>query len=327
MALQQLADTERVKQVARLARLALGPGEVTFRELWNFIADMFLGGSDQSMPPTSVWFWRLFYGDSTIANELRNVLRPENLALPQVSLRLYRGDLAGLGLDARRLGEWVHPGEDPNRAIDEVRDLLMRWVRLQYVTLLMGNGNDALGRFIGTFSLRYSELALVSQGKNEIAQALNNYFKGQHSENSEFTGLNLWFDLMVERRTDRGHLVSLGRVPSVSLSMGTSYATGRTHGKQLKGSRVFLQAGATESRASLELSAALFMALSRGRSLQTFERSNDDLDLAIRRFFLAAASRTPLEQAEVLRVLYVEDDEGAREIAWQMSSKLKLQDS
>lgn len=324
-ALAQLKDEHRARAVARLIQLALGPGEVTFREVWNFLADIFLGGSDNFSPPSSVWFWRFFFGDSSLSARVAAVLKPEYLSLPESSLALYNGNFLGLGLSEESQVAWVHPGEDPSRITGEQQRDLMRWLRLQLVFLnLLNDQGVATVPFVGGFAIKFSELAFQRKGAVEIASAINNYFKGQHLDNSQFTGLELWVDLMVERRQDRGPLVSLGRVPSVSLTIKNSYAISRVVGYELKGSRVFLHAFDGDRVASLELSSEFSQVISRGRSTRTFDRYSDDVDLSLRKFFFSAANKIRLDQAEILRVLHVDEDEAMREISWHVDKKFRL---
>jgi hypothetical protein len=324
-ALMQLKDPDRARAVARLVQLALGPGEVTFREVWNFIADLFLGGSDEDSPPTSVWFWRIFFGDSSLSARLREILRPEHLSLPDFSFSLFRGDFLGLDLSDKQQNCWVHPGEDPIRLDGVSQKELMRWLRLQRVFLDLEHETQVASLpFVGGFTMKFSELAFQKKGAVEIAYAINNYFKGQHLENGQFNGLELWVDLMVERRQDRGPLVSLGRVPSISLSIRKSYAISRTQGFELPGSRVFLHATNNNQVATLELSAEFSQVISRGRSTRTFDRYSDDVDLALRKFFFGAASKTTLDQIEILRILHVDEDESMREISWNVDKKFRL---
>src|SRR5205807_1160780 len=69
----ELLDTEevrrRVNEVLRLANLS--GQSLLFRELWDFIADLALGGDCAEQPPTSPWFWRVFHGSSSLSHRLR----------------------------------------------------------------------------------------------------------------------------------------------------------------------------------------------------------------------------------------------------------------
>ena len=67
-----------------------GPSEVLFRELWDYIGDIALGGDCQASPPTSVWFWRVLYGDSILASRLRDAVAPDARHPPNGGTALLR---------------------------------------------------------------------------------------------------------------------------------------------------------------------------------------------------------------------------------------------
>lgn len=52
---------EEARYVHRRARALAG---IRGGDLWDFIADLVVGGSCQEDPPTSQWFWRVLYGSS-----------------------------------------------------------------------------------------------------------------------------------------------------------------------------------------------------------------------------------------------------------------------
>src|SRR5262249_40390798 len=65
---------ERVNDVLRVANLEGQP--VLFRDLWDFVADLALGGSCDEEPPTSPWFWRVFRGSSALSSRLNESVDP-----------------------------------------------------------------------------------------------------------------------------------------------------------------------------------------------------------------------------------------------------------
>jgi len=66
-----LDSSEARMRVARIVQLArLTQPEWLFRDVWDFVADLALGGDDESDPPSSAWFWRVFYGETNLSTAI-----------------------------------------------------------------------------------------------------------------------------------------------------------------------------------------------------------------------------------------------------------------
>jgi len=96
----QLKEKTIRERIGRLLKMVLlTKSDWTFRDVWDFVADLILGGDCDSDPPTSPWFWRLFYGSSTLSNVLKITIDPVTIALPTIDQRLWYGDWASTFLE------------------------------------------------------------------------------------------------------------------------------------------------------------------------------------------------------------------------------------
>jgi len=327
-ALSQLKDPKHAKIISSLIRESLGPGEITFSKLWDFISDIFIGGTEDSAVPTSPWFWRIFYGESKISTRISEVLKPDFLSLPNISLFLYKGDFQNLKFDKEQGAMWVSPGSFPqNEDSSDNKNQLMKWMKVQFVIIQLLTNVINQSVFVGSRVSRYSSLMGRSDSHIDLAYSFNKYFRNVLTQGAKYTGLELWVDLMVERRQDRSHgIVSLGRVPATGLQIVPSRVLANCGDADLLGSRVFFQAksiDASTPNPSIEVSSALLRVLSSGKTLKKFNRSNDDVELSINNFFFSIANSAALERSDVLSVLHIRGNELPTEISWKIDNKFK----
>ena len=93
LAWRQLENEDVRSRISDLCSLILlADTDWSFRDLWDFVADLVLEGECDDDPPSSTWFWRVFYGGSRLSAALREVCDPESLALPGVDQRLWYAD-------------------------------------------------------------------------------------------------------------------------------------------------------------------------------------------------------------------------------------------
>jgi hypothetical protein len=92
----------------------------------------------------------------------------------------------------------------------------------------------------------------------------------------------------------------------------------------VSGTRYLLQAKHGK-RSSLELSSDLFEALIQGRPISTARRKYDDIDFAIRRFFLEIYDTNYVEDSEIISLLTPGSSEGFIEFSWRISSGMKIE--
>ena len=291
MAFEQLAEPSVVAAVTDLVKRTLGNDEALFRELWDFLSDLLLGGSCDGQAPTSPWFWRIFYGDSSIAQRLRSALRPEHVPLPRLAAALYFGDWQVV-IGELPLGRlFVDPGLPPADVEPvDVRHQLIRWLKAQVILLSRGTGVTYENRFIGEKAGALEQLVQNGGGDlTPLIRALNAYFERVKPKDADGGQLSLWADMAIERRTHRSTtLVSLGRISSTRLSLVRSTVLVNHAGSPEFGSRLYLST--RDSKARLALDSKLFSALARGRAVGSSDRTNDDADFAIRRFYFSLAS-------------------------------------
>lgn len=324
LALKQLQNEDVTLAISRLITSTLGPGEVTFRELWNFIADILLGGENNITPPTSVWFWRLFNGENSISELIAKSLRPQFLALPEKSFALFTGDIEGLNLSKLAKVLWVHPGVIPEDIADLiVRNNLITWLRIQYVLIEQLSSMKTQSSFVGSFSTVLNDKVAKQYDKVALIQALNGYFRRKEATENDSSILELWIHFMIERRQDRGFgLASLGSVSAGLLELNSSQSIANLENVNLKGSRLFLQP-VLENKAfvsGLEINSGLFKAISRGRATSLADRDNDDIDLAIKKFYFTVSNTATLERRDVLSILNTPHEENAREYSWKIGN-------
>jgi len=326
LALKQLHNSDVSLAISQLITSTLGPGEVTFRELWNFIADLLLGGQNDVSPPTSVWFWRLFNGETSISELIAKTLKPQFLALPNESFALFTGDIEGLNLSKMTKELWLHPGVIPMdvRNVD-IRNDLITWLRIQYVLIEQLASTKSKSIFVGSFSTELNDKVVKQYDKVALIQALNGYFRRKEAAENDSSILELWIHFMVERRQDRGFgLASLGSVSAGLLELNSSQSIANLKGFNLKGSRLFLQP-VLENRifaSGLEVNSGLFKAISRGRATSLADRDNDDIDLAIKKFYFNISNTATLERRDVLNILNTPHEENAREYSWKIGNSI-----
>ena len=327
-AISQLRNPEHAKIISSLVRESLGPGEITFRKLWDFNSDIFIGGRNDNAVPTSPWFWRIFYGESKISSKISEVLKPDFLSLPNVSLFLYKGDIQNLKFGREQSSLWVSPGSFPqNEDYVDNKIQLMKWMKVQFVIIQLLTDVINQSIFVGSRISRYSSLLGKPDSHIDLAYSFNKYFRNVLTQGAKYTGLELWVDLMVERRQDRSHgIVSLGRVPATGLQIVPSRVLANCGDADLLGSRVFFQAKSideSKSNPSIEVSSALLRVLSSGKTLKKFNRSNDDVELSINNFYFAIANNAALERSDILSVLHIRGNELPTEISWKIDNKFK----
>lgn len=325
-ALSQLENEKLAKDIALLIRSSLGPGEITFRELWNFISDIFLEGENESLPPTSVWFWRVFYGNSRISNLIRDSLQPKFLSFPQESFSMYQGDLQALNLSDKIVPLWIHPGANPIDCDEsEIKIKLMQWIRIQFALLDRLFDKSDHNIFIGSFSTSLYTKVINNFEKVALIQALNSYFRRKIPSDSDATELELWTDLMVERRENRSlGSVSLGTIAASQLQITKSKATANFQSLNLDGCKVFLKTVKETSNRVLgfEITGKFFRSISRGRPNSHYDRNNDDTELAIKKFYYQLSKTVKIEQNDIISVLETPHDSLSKEFKWKINKPL-----
>jgi hypothetical protein len=282
---------------------ALGPTEVLFREIWDFVSDLVLQGDCTSEPPSSPWFWRVFFGNSTIARRLLAVADPSVVAVPHDEIKLFYGDWQGVSATPVSPGEfqWLPrpPADVPSAA---VRRDMMSWLKAQIA--LTSQDGRLTPRFASGPQQQLDD-AILTENPDSLIEALNRYHTYNLSSIAPRNVLELWFDLSVERRQKRPQgAFSLGSIARSHLSIRRSLLIGNA-GSPVNGSRAFL---ATDAGATLRLDERLIGTLARGRSVRLADRRHDDVDWAIGRFYSEAAADLPVEELSRIATLTMSED-------------------
>jgi len=323
--LKQLLDPVLIGRLVRLTELANGSFDVTFREVWNFLSDIFLGGTDEGLVPTSSWFWRFFYGDSELASRFRNAVAPELWSLPDSSRMLFKG----LSLQMRRLiPNWVSIGVSPEVMLEEgnAEEMIraIAWSRIQMSLLRDGDINS-----LSLSSFGLERIAIANDSPSDRTQTMleieriNSYFDPKDKFKLDGSSLALWSDQLVERRTNGSRaIVNFGTVAESRLSIGHSSALANISSTEVRGNRQFLQAKRDSGQvvASLELTARLRAALLLGRKVHISAREFSNEDLALRNFFIRCANSIPVDGNDRLRVLTTSDSDVTFANEWDFAS-------
>jgi hypothetical protein len=313
------------KLVTGLVKDAVGPGEITYRELWNFIRDLFFGGFCEESLFGSTWIWRLFYGKSTLAKRLLLCHNPNYLSMPDLTSFLYRGDWQKVQKIVFESGyNFIHPGQAPIDIMDrEQRISVLNWLKIQAALVNRAQGNH-LPTFQGESSGELETKVLKNNRVELLTQSINAYFRREKLKDQK-TSLELWLDMGTERRSKRSlSLVSLGEYPKRELEITRSQVLANVESNNVSGTRYLLQAKHGK-RSSLELSSDLFEALIQGRPISTARRKYDDIDFAIRRFFLEIYDTNYVEDSEIISLLTPGSSEGFIEFSWRISSGMKIE--
>ena len=294
--------------VEYVVQLGTSAREVIFRHVWDFIADMLIGGSCEGSTPTSPWFWRLFFGDTEIAKDIRSALKPEFLTIPRGLPYLYQGDWTEVEIWRPEIGQHlVDSGAIPARLSEEKSSELMLWFKVQLTVLLRALGHD-LPRFPGEDSSSLEREVLVGGRLDRLLQHLNAYFMREKVDANTPTSLSLWVDTTGQRMDKRPtSMVAIGVLPESAFELRRSRVLSERPSSVAAGSRAFL-ALRSLGEASLPLSPNLFDALTRGRPLSTRVRSFDDVDFAIRNFYLLACGSDQVSNPNAVSLLDSNED-------------------
>lgn len=320
-----LLDERMSKMVTSLVIDAIGPGEVTYRDLWNFVRDIFLGGNCSDSLIESTWFWRLFYSRNKISRKLLEYHRPNFLSLPEISPLLYRGDWEKVQSLIGETGyTFIYPGQAPSQIEDKsLRNQTQIWLKIQTALIMRANGSKYpifMGETSGDLEKR-----ILKQNKIELlVQMINAYFRREKIKDQN-TSLELWMDFSTERRSKRPlNLIKLGEFPKRDLSLKKSLVVANIDDFKFTGNRAYLSTNYDDSGV-LELSSELFDALLQGRPISTARRKYDDVDNALRRFFLEIYNSKRVEDGAVIGLLTPGTSEGLVELSWRIGSDLSIE--
>lgn len=292
----RLLDVAEVrKRVGEVLRLVNVGGEtVLFRELWDFVADVALGGSCRDDPASSPWFWRVFNGDSELSRRLRTVADPAAAVMPRIDVRLAYGDWVALEDVVYAYDNFLPLDSEP-----PYEDLRYRWLKSQlfFVSTAASPTAALSDQFdVGLF------LELGPERTEELVRTINEYMS--YRATSRPDELLLWVDMGVERRLERPEgQAALGVVRTDDLEIRRSFAVANhpDASKDYAGSRRYLVH--EESSATLHLTPEKMNLLRGGRSYRVSDRPHTDLEWQIGRFFTSVAeTAATVDRLRVFRI-------------------------
>ena len=219
---------------------------------------------------------------------------------------------------------FIHPGQAPIDIFDREEQLnVLNWLKIQ-----VGLVNRAQGQALPTFQGETSgelEVKVLKNNRIELlTQSINAYFRREKLKDQK-ASLELWLDMGTERRSKRStSLVSLGEYPKRELEITRSQVVANVESRKVNGNRYYLQAK-NGNRSSIELSSDLFEALIQGRPISTARRKYDDIDFAIRRFFLNIYDVRYVEDPEIISLFTPGSSEGFIEFSWRASRGMKIE--
>ena len=148
-------------------------------------------------------------------------------------------------------------------------------------------------------------IAIAEGNVADVVARLNRYHRYNLSAQVPEAYLELWMDLSVERRQLRPiGAFSLGSVSRPLLRIARSRLIGNWP-YESDGSRAYLTG---PGDAALRLDETLLRALSRGRSMRSADRQNDDIEWAIWRFYMALGGGLRIPDVTRIDTLHFGDD-------------------
>ena len=320
-----LLNEEMIDFLVFLISNVIASGEVTYRLLWEFISDIYLGGDCNDAFPTSVWFWRIFYGKTKISDMMRDRHRPELLSLGNISGHIFRGDIQRVSYIFENFQyQFVDPGIYPISAPDEIKGSILNWLKIQYALIARAKfRNHPDITFFGEMTANLENYVFRENRLDLLIQSINGYFlRDRNTENR--SNLNLYIDFSLEKKEKRPVLlIGLGQMPKNSLSLQRSITVGNLNSNPITGSRLYLHAKNSKNSV-LELTSSIFDALSHGRPVSTERRKFDDADYAIRKFFIGIYDSETVTNPESLMLLNAESGE-ATETTFLISDNFRIE--
>ncbi len=277
---------------ALTAAAALEAEGFTFRVLWNFVADLALGGdcAMRGAPPTSPWFWRVFNGDSQIAERLKDVFPLRRIPIPRVESRLWYGDWAwfeqpGVLLGAVGRLPVLPPTKPCDSATDGSGEAVYEWLKSEIIFAL---ADDPFHSAKTMATAGHLWAAICNGQQHVLIQELNRYMT--YGLGGAGSSLELWIDYSMERRLERPDgQVSVGRPGAADFEIAKSRACANLaeEGPPAFGARQFLRH--KPSGASLALTRELLSVITAGRSFRMADRIHTEVDWLLMSFFYEVA--------------------------------------
>ena len=204
----------RVNQLLRVVNLDGQP--LLFRDIWDFVADIALGGDCAGDVPSSCWFWRVLYGNSAISVRLRRHADPAAAVFPRAEARLWHEDLLSEEIELLEGVELL-----PSPAGEAMTLSRFNWLKSQLFFLARYDSMLQMVRDQVDLELT---IALDAGRMQDLIGAMNRYMTyGTLPVPTQL--LFLWTDMGFERRAERARgQVSLGSVETDRFEVRRSFA-------------------------------------------------------------------------------------------------------
>lgn len=286
LAWEMLQDETVARRLAAVVEDASAASEsegFTFRQLWQFIAD--LAGRPENDGP---WFDRLMDGGSEVALRVREVFDARTVALPHIGNQLWHADLLRLQPaflpSAVPLLQRLLPQMAASNASAADRLSVFRSLRL---LCAFGLSESPLDSHISATSSVWESVR--AKNTRALLVAINRYFAFGLCEFGD--DLELWLQHDTERRDKKPNVqVSLGVAPSHEFTIVKSNVVANLPdgADQVQGGRLLLRH--EKSGALLAITKDLVDGILKTRSHLLRERKDVEYDWRISQFFERVAS-------------------------------------
>jgi hypothetical protein len=294
---QMFGDERVAERVAQLVEAASAESDAdgfTFRQLWQFVADLAIQGEGTE----ALWFYRVMLGNSEVSRRIRTVFSARSLALPHLGNRLWHGDILHLR----------------DALIPEAFDVLVRILPPNFVERSESERRELFDilRLLLAFGLKESPLDerllkgaklwdRVRQGEvAPLTEAINEYMT--YSLVSLADDLELWIQHDTERRLNKPDTqISIGVVPAAMFEIRRNRVVANLPKgtQQIYGGRFTFRQ--RNGDATLTVTKDLIDGILQSRSHRTAERRHIEFDWRLMRFFGdVAKSESKIDRLRVL---------------------------
>lgn len=253
----------------------------TFRQLWQFIADLIEGPAEGE-----TWIDRVFSVATEVSSRIQLACEPSGFALPGISSHLWYGDLLHL---KSRFFPSALPVIEQALEFKPADTHIEQWQRKLRAIALFGLQESPLDSFFSRGATLWSEVRARKHAG--LLRQINRYFcYGLLDLGSD---LELWLQHDTERRVSKQNTqASLGSIPANQFVLIKSHviANAPTALGQIEGGRILLRH--VPSRSTLHITKDLVEALLKTRSHRTLERRDVEYDWRLSRFFESVARTT-----------------------------------
>ncbi len=280
LAWKQLSSADvRTRVGAVLGLVNVLEREWLFRDLWDFMADLVLGGSCDDDPPSSPWFWRVFYGESRLSRSLRELVAPEDIPLPGVDARIFYADWGSAQLRAVVDGVELIPVTQAQQGSEFAP---FRYMKAQALFVL--RDIDLAMRALQTVKGSFRGL-LERRQVGPVLRVINEYFAFNLRPGSE-TVLDLFVEHGVERRTEHtSGVVKLGEANASEFELRRPQVIANHPDDESREGAGGYYLVHRDTKSSLRVDGERLRLLQRGRTPRSADREQVDLDWDLCQFF------------------------------------------